>query len=486
MEETNQIPTQIAIQKDTQIAIQKAMIRWILESKQINGDDLKYLTILLEEQHLKEYIKKYISRNQTKLLISCILNNKDMRKIFRDRIFYMKDYNFIYEDLSQLTFRQFKHLKILFKDNKSMHRIIYCNERLYNFDKNVSGEHFSLVHLCFPVYFSNIDISKYDIKDILIHCSGEVLNEKFLIICKITNTSIFMEDFKFTLNFLYSSLNDSKKLLFLNTICILSSYPFVGATTREEINEFNKLIQRVYNTCNQEFIQKFESFIKQHYTDIDIHPFFLIHNIENINIHLDFLTYTIEEMEEMKEKEMKVQYNLCKELDNIELLELTSEDLTDTNITIGKINAFLIANDVDISSISGMSLKEIQKKMELTIENATIVENMTLRGVQFTNKRILKTFQFIFERLVRNSGNFEFSDLKYVIVNWSQIFGHDFCLQYITEIINILIELNNIKYIYWLREIFKSMNLVVDRNSFIIPATITDFSNEDVINLLLN
>jgi hypothetical protein len=113
---------------------------------------------------------------------------------------------------------------------------------------------------------------------------------------------------------------------------------------------------------------------------------------------------------------------------------------------------------------------------------------MSLRGLQFTNEGILKKFQseFIFKRLVRNSGNFEFSDLKYVIVNWSQIFGHDFCLQYITEIINILIELNNIKYIYWLREIFKSMNLVVDRNSFIIPATITDFSNEDVINLLLN
>ena len=98
----------------------------------------------------------------------------------------------------------------------------------------------------------------------------------------------------------------------------------------------------------------------------------------------------IEEMEEMKEKEMKVQYNLCKELDDIELLELTSEDLTNTNITIGKINAFLIANDVDISSISGMPLKEIQKKMELTIENAKFVENMSLRGLQFTNEGILK------------------------------------------------------------------------------------------------
>jgi len=492
----NQTADQTANQTAMQTAIQKSSVRWILESKRIISDDLKYLMILLDEQHLKEYIKKYIVKHRTKVLITCVLNNVDMRKICGGRVFsnYSKQYNFRYEDLSGLTFQQFKYLKTLFADNRSMHKIIYSNEILNDYDKKLSGEYFALIYLFSPVYFPKIDISIFNIKDVLLHCSGEVLENNFLMMCGRIDTSIFAEDFKFTINFLISSLDDLKKLKFFHTIILLSHYQIIGAITREEINEFDKLIRFVYNTCSKEFIKEFEYIIKQHYTNIDVHLFFILYNIDNNDRYLDFLyeSFDSKESKESKDsKEILLLHNLCEELDGFDVFD---EDES----MINKIKKFLESNGIDISVLSNNTLlsndnmlsssvqnseplEEIKEKMESTILNALMVENMTLRGIQFTS--ILKRFQseFTFNGLVRNSGNFEFSDLKYVITNWSIIFGDDLH-PHITEIVNNLIELDNIKYIYWIREIFKSMNIVLP-TLYVIPVNITDFSNDD-INLL--
>ena len=489
---------------------EKAFIRWLFESNKINGDNLKKLLISLNGQ-LKEYVEIHIIIHKTKFLISCIVNKCNFIKTINVQIFkdYSIDYDFKHENLSRLDYRQFKILKRYFRNNESLNKIINSNRKLYNFEIEMEGENpFTLERMFSPFYLQKRDILNCDMDDffsnnieyIILMCSGKVLNMYFFKMCiknsstygKKFNPSIFSENFDFTIKFLYSSLNDTKKLKFFKQMISMSDYPIIGAKTLKNIEEFNKLIQIVYNTCSHEFILYFESIIRCNYTDTDIHIYFFIKNMKTsgdamLGCNMDIMQY------------------LLYQLIDIESLNPLFEDLLDVNLDdksselpfysedakINIIRAFLTANGEDTKSLAN-TLKEIETQMDLTIAYYTICTNMTLRGLQFTNPEILKHFErnFTFRELVKNSDNFKFFDLEYVIKNWAKLFGKDICSLIRTDIVNVLIELDNIKYLLWLSKIFKLNNFMFDRNisiivyGIIIPPTITDFSDNDILHFL--
>lgn len=468
----------------------KCWIRLILDSKDITKEDLKFLLDILNKS--EEYKSMIYPSGFAKIFISCILHEIDEINEMNDTN-EMNKYDFSDCNFENLSIVQINKLLLHCPKNKSLYKKIALNylgdiallncqhtdllvhtTNIEDF-KRILGDSILTNDLFVPEFLQypsitrlfgdfNTLVNKISINKLIRFIHTDLLEEYDYIINVIIeqflNVSQYLNIFQdpddlcqYLIHI--SSLDDSKemikKFIFLKEqLC--TELPVIFFTNERDICKFKKVMRDIYKKGNIEFIQHVEEFISMYYTDILIHDFFVFQDIRKF----DNITHLAELCPEFKKMESTSDIEFIKDV-----------IFDGGQINFSALKRYLLYNNVDI-------LSECDKKtiMQINTEN-----NLSDFIINFKYKYLIEyniTIPRIKLRLSVNTKNkippyllinvlhndINFSEFIYLFENWKYIFDVPFKEEIKSYIVNIMIKLNDSKYIIWLHLLFKTKLMI--------------------------